>query len=167
MDLNNEIHDALHEYVKRRNKVTLILAKVTSIDEVAQTCDVEDVVGEHEIFDVRLRASVGSKGLLIIPEKGSQVLIGSIGQSDTEYCVLSVTKVKKLSVEIDSVTYEIDNQGFLIKKGGEDLKKLLSDLIQQIQLLTVTCAAPATPSSVPLNSVAFTLIKNRLNTLLK
>ncbi len=167
MDLTNEIHDALSEYLKRRTKVTLVLAKVTAIDEAAQTCDVEDIVGEHEIFDVRLRASSANKGLLIVPEMGSQVLIGAIGQSDTEYCVLSFTKVKKLSVEIDSVSYEIDNQGFLIKKGGEDLKKILNDLIQQIQLLTVTCAAPATPSSPPLNNAAFVAIKSRLNLLLK
>ncbi len=167
MDLINEIHDALSHYVKKRISITLLLAKVTSIDEAAQTCNVEELVGEHEIFDVRLRASKATKGLLIVPEVGSQVLIGAIGQSDTEYCILSFTKVKKLSIDIDNVSYEIDNQGFLIKKGGEDLKSILNDLIQQIQLLTVTCTAPSTPSSVPINAAAFTGLKARLNTLLK
>jgi hypothetical protein len=47
------------------------------------------------------------------------------------------------------------------------LNELLQDLIDQIKLLTVTCAAPGNPSSVPINVAAFTAIAAQIEDLLE
>lgn len=166
MDIQQEAQAALHEFLKKRTTIQVVVAKVLNVDMQDETCDVQDLQG-HEYYNVRLRAQKTSGGMLIVPKIESNVLIGSIGNSDIDYFIVSHSEVSSVKIKIDNTLYEVDNQGFLIKKGGEDLKKILSDLIQQIQLLTVTCTAPSTPSSVPLNAGAFTLIKTRLQTLLK
>ncbi len=47
------------------------------------------------------------------------------------------------------------------------LNGLLQDLITQIKAITVICAAPASPSSVPVNVAAFTAIATQLQNLLE
>lgn len=63
--------------------------------------------------------------------------------------------------------YLIMSEGKLIylPKTTPDVKSLIAlieTLCDQILALTVICAAPASPSSPPVNAVAFTLIKAQL-----
>lgn len=51
--------------------------------------------------------------------------------------------------------------GFTIKKGGESVKKLFSDLLDEINKITVTTYTG--PSGTPINATAFELIKTRLD----
>jgi len=52
--------------------------------------------------------------------------------------------------------------GLTIKTSTEDLKQILTDILTQLEILTVTCAAPGSPSTPPVNFAAFTAIKLRL-----
>jgi hypothetical protein len=166
MDIRQEAQAALHEFLKNRTTIQVVVAKVLNVDMQDETCDVQDLQG-HEYYNVRLRAQKTSGGMLVVPKIESNVLIGSIGNSDIDYFIVSHSEVSSVKIKIDNTLYEVDNQGFVIKKGGEDLKKIMSDLITAITTLTVTCAAPATPSTVPLNAAVFTQIKTRLNLLFK
>ena len=166
MDLKAETQAALHDFLIKRTTVQVLVAKVISVDISTETCDVEDLLG-HEYYNVRLRAQEVSEGLLIVPKVNSNILMGSIGNSDVEHFVISHSEISSFKVTVGNTQYEVDNQGFAIQKGGENLKAIISDLITAITTLTVTCTAPTTPSSPPLNVAAFTLIKNRLNNLFK
>lgn len=49
---------------------------------------------------------------------------------------------------------------------GETLKGILGELLDALANLTVTCTAPSTTSSIPLNAAIFNSIKAKLNTIL-
>lgn len=53
-----------------------------------------------------------------------------------------------------------------IKNDVTDLKTLILALIDAISALTVTCASPGSPSSIPINIAAFTALKTQFQTLL-
>lgn len=54
-----------------------------------------------------------------------------------------------------------------IANAVESLNAILQDLMTQLEILTVVCAAPGNPSSVPANAAAFTAIATRLGALLE
>lgn len=56
----------------------------------------------------------------------------------------------------------IGANGTKIERGAESLADVLADLIAAIKLITVTCAAPGSPSTVPLNFAAFDAVAARL-----
>lgn len=72
-----------------------------------------------------------------------------------------------------------DKRGAMVAVGGAngtkvkiansttDLNTLLQNLIAQIEALTVICATPGSPSSVPVNAAAFATIATQLGTLLE
>jgi phage baseplate assembly protein V len=66
------------------------------------------------------------------------------------------------TVTMQTTVYKISRAGFAVKRGTETLKKIISDTLDQIVALTVTCAAPGSPSTVPVNLPAFNAIKARL-----
>ncbi|EMN60808.1 hypothetical protein FH593_04435 [Leptospira interrogans] len=49
---------------------------------------------------------------------------------------------------------------------GETLKGILTEILDALSALTVTCTAPNTPSSTPINASVFNVIKAKLNTIL-
>ena len=55
---------------------------------------------------------------------------------------------------------------FKVASDTESLYSLLNDILTQVQALTVTCVAPGSPSSPPINLAAFTAIQVRLQTFL-
>ena len=65
------------------------------------------------------------------------------------------------SVCIDGGTKKV-----AIKNGTTNLKTLIKSLIDAIKLITVTCAGPGSPSSVPLNVATFTALETQFATLL-
>lgn len=72
----------------------------------------------------------------------------------------------KYTVTMNTTTYEISRSGFNIQRGSESLKKIISDTLDGIAQLTVTCASPGSPSTIPVNLVIFQQIKLRLSNLL-
>lgn len=69
-----------------------------------------------------------------------------------------------LNVVIDNTRVELKN-GVLIQRGSETLKAIISDLIDQINLIVVPTNVG--PSGNPINATAFTAIKTRVANLLK
>lgn len=184
MDVANEIREGLQRLVDYNRKTILIPAKVTALNEVEATIDVIDQ-DDIEIFDVRLRASVNDStdGVTVYPSVGSWVLIVNLGGSAIEYAVIATTEVDRVLVKIDDTTIDadaqgvqmafgnanvaIDTNGIGVQRGGENLKSVLNDLLTAITQLTVTCAAPGSPSTPPINLASFTALQTRVNNLLK
>lgn len=70
----------------------------------------------------------------------------------------------KYTVTMDTVTYEISREGFAIKRGSETLKKILSDLLDQ--LAQEKHPTPSGVSGPPINAAAYVAIKERIPNLL-
>jgi hypothetical protein len=72
----------------------------------------------------------------------------------------------KVTVGDGTAQFEITSSGKIkIGVGGTDLLQLLSDTLQAISVLTVTCAAPASPSSPPINVASFTALKSQVDSI--
>lgn len=84
--------------------------------------------GRQEITDVRLRASLSKndKQILIVPRKGTAVVVGSLSGDLSELVVLKVDEIESIEV----------NGG---KLGGliniEDLTKKLNNLVNEVNAL--------------------------------
>ena len=74
--------------------------------------------------------------------------------------ILYDRSAKKYDLKLGDTELIMTENGWTIKRSTESLKKIISDLIDQINILTVT--TPMGPSGVPINITAFTAIKNRL-----
>lgn len=70
----------------------------------------------------------------------------------------------KYTATCGNTVFEFSQDGFKIKRSDETLKKILSDLIDQI--LAETHPTPSGASGTPINATAYTAIKNRLPNLL-
>lgn len=77
---------------------------------------------------------------------------GTIEQYDSE--------AHKQSWKLNNTEVILTRDGITIKRSSESLKKIISDLIDKILLLTVT--TPNGPSGTPINAADFTAIKQRL-----
>ncbi len=167
-DVANEINNALSTFIGRKQTVTVFPAKVTSVDEAKLTCDAVDSE-DIEHFDIRLRATVdgSDEGFVLIPEVGSWVLLANIGNSASEFAVIGTSAVTKVMCKVGQTVVGIENDGVLIERNAQSLKAMLDALIDQIKLITVTCAAPGSPSTPPLNLAAFDVIKTQVAQILK
>lgn len=179
-DLKQEVQAAMRRAIDSRIKVTLMKCTVTEVDEDSRTITVTDADGQV-LYDVDLQSVDG--WLFAVPVVGSVVLVGNIGNSKNRYQVMEFGEVEKVSasvgnmqVEIDGDTAKIqrgtsrfilDDEGVLIEKNALSLATVLGALIDQLSLITVTCTAPGTPSSTPLNFAAFTAIKTQLESIIK
>ena len=62
----------------------------------------------------------------------------------------------ELSATVGTTTFKATaSGGFEIKKGGESLKNILTDLVQEIAIETHTSASPGSPTTVPLNAANY------------
>lgn len=175
-----QIKDELDLFARQRGPAVLIAVKVLSVNDADCTVEVE-FDGGGTIDDVQLRSVVkGGNKVVLLPKPNSTVLISSINKSG-EYYVVAVEEITGIATVIDdvkidvtgteattkikTVTYTIDEDGFLMKKGTETMKKIMDDLLNGIQQLTVNTNVG--PSSVPINVATFAAIKLRVDQFFK
>lgn len=113
--------------------------------------------GAPELHGVRLHAVVDDlqSSVTIIPKEGSYVLAGIIEGLKTEAAVIACSEIERVLVKIDTVSYECTATGHGIKKENDSLKKILADLISEIEKIYA-----------PKNAAAIAAIKVRSNNLL-
>jgi hypothetical protein len=181
-DTKHEFASALGGFFGLRQPTAMQVAKVQTVDTGDLTADVEDSSG-LVLYNVRLRPSIdgSDEGVLLVPAVGSYVIIGQVG--DGEWAILNSSSVTEISLTIGgadltvtqtgfsfqkgTTRLELDNTGVLIEKAGQSLKTVLDLIVDQIKLITVTCAAPGAPSTPPINIAAFNAIKTQIGQLLK
>lgn len=165
-----ELADGLGEIMKRLKSEAIHPAKVLTVDVTALTCDVEDANG-NVFFDVKLRATIDNTddGKYYLPKIGSWVLIANIAHQPNAWCVVMWTEIDKFRWEVRPVILKVDATGFVLEKSSDTLAAMMTELMTQLgnlttqlQALTVTCAAPGSPSSPPINLSAFTSIGTAL-----
>lgn len=115
---------------------------------------IDDWFSSGQVGEVKsLRLHSMSDGIALV---GVRSIPNVLSDYDTDKTVLQQGNTKiKLG---DKITVENSTQ---------NLNTLLQDLITQIKAITVTCAAPGSPSGVPLNVAALTAIATQIEELLE
>jgi len=141
-----------------------VAGKVASTDTRTMTCHV-DLEARPTRYEVRLRAVVSDDtGLVAVPKEGSMVLVAMVDNMPQSSFVVATGELEKIQATIGESYMELTAQGMIMKRGGESLKKLLSDTYAAIQAMTVT--TPAGPSGPPINIADFINLQSRLNNIL-
>lgn len=158
---------ALQDAFKRlgSRSVQTFPAKVVSVDKTAGTCVVSN--GEIEFTDVQLSATAeeNSKRFFLFPKVESFVLVSPINEDLHRLYVEFFSEIEDFDLKIENVRMQIDNNGFLLKKQNETLKKLMQDLITAIKNMKFQTNTGVTIQL--LNLADFISIENRFNNFLK
>jgi hypothetical protein len=182
MDSTRQLQEALHRFVKDRTQAGAFPAHVKAVNSTALTCDVEGP-DSLEVFDVRLRAALDGddRGIIMLPKVGSSVLVAPLGNTDhyvamwseVDSVAVAVGMDTDWSVDTDGVflsksgtKVEVAAGGVKIERGGISLKSALDELIEAVKTITVTCAAPGAPSTVPLNIAAIQAAQIKIGNIL-
>ncbi|UDQ54988.1 hypothetical protein LJF28_04800 [Chryseobacterium indologenes] len=140
-------------------------AEVISVDKTNGTCVVSD--GSLEYDDVQLSATIEENGkrFFLFPKIGSYVLVSPINEDIHRLYVEFFSEIEDFDLNIGTTQLQIDNGGFLLKKENETLKKIMIDLLQEIQNMKFTTNTGST--IVLINKVKFLGIENRVKDFLK
>lgn len=132
---------------------------VKSVDEAKRTCDVQ--VGGIVRQGVLLYAieNADLKGFVLIPKKGSGVIVSRIGAGSRLYVEMT-SEIDRVICTTGDTEFTITEKGFKLVRGDFGLLQTLSDLCDAIAQLTVTTGVG--PSGVPINIAAFQKIQKEL-----
>ncbi|AZA87161.1 hypothetical protein EG349_10355 [Chryseobacterium shandongense] len=147
---------------KNKKQQTLILqwAKVTAVDWENKTCDAKGVDDDLEFYDILIGAGCFDQK----PKIGALIIIGMINNTETTPVLLSAEEIDRLEIKAGNCELTIDD-GFLIKKENETLKKLMSDFIQACRNMVFKTNSGITIEL--LTDPEFQLLQNRFNNFLK
>lgn len=161
--MSKELQKAIGELKKRG--VSTFPATVVSVDKANGTCTVND--GELEYTDVLLSAQMAENGkrFYLFPKVNSWVMISPIQEDLNRLYVEFYSEIEAFDLQISMTRMQIDEDGFLLKKENETLKKLMVDLLQEIQKMKFTTNTGSTIKLV--NKPQFLAIENRFKDFLK
>ena len=163
MDVEDNFAAAIKKITKTSDEVYAKVCEVLEVNEAEKTVDVKPIDGTAGIFNVRLQAESGAVGFVLIPKVGSMVLVVFLNKNNA--AVVNTSEIEQLDLVIDGVEFQIDKEGFLLKKENETLKKLMSDLIIAIKALKFTTNNG--PTIKLINIADFVGLENRFNQFLK
>lgn len=137
-----------------------VLVEVKEVNWDDRTMTVIGVDDELEYYDVLL----GLGSVNVKPKVGSNCLIGFINNSETLPFLIMAEVVEEIDVKSEHCQLKV-NDGFLLKKENETLKKLMVDLLQEIQKMKFTTNTGSTIKLV--NRPQFLNIEKRFKDFLK
>lgn len=167
--------DELTEAFRRLKKrdVDTFPAVVVSVDKEQGTCTVK--VDELELTNVQLSAIIdgSNKKCYLFPKIESSVLVSPINEDLHRLYVEAYSEIESFDLNIEQVRFQVDQDGFLMKKENETLKALMVDLIGAVKNMSFTVnttgtAAAQTGATTSLVNVAeFMIVENRFKQFLK
>lgn len=140
------------------------ICKVISVDSKNKTADLQPLDGSSEINDVYLIVDDEKGGMYAEPSVESLVCVVFISKEIA--VVVNTSELKEFNVKIENCEFKIDKEGFLLKKENESLKKLMIDLLQEIQRMKFTTYAGG-PTLNLINKPQFIEIERRFKAFLK
>ncbi len=155
--------DIIQQLAKTGDEIYAKIGEVISIDLNNMTVDVKPLDGSADIDDAYLQADSDNGGWLMIPKKGS--LVGVVFINKETAIVASTGQIDQATLEIETVKLEINQDGFLLKKENETLKKLMADLIKAIKAMKFT--TPNGPTISLINLPDFIDVETRFNQFLR
>lgn len=146
------IRQALKNFVKNREKQTLIIGKVIKIDKTNNSIDVE-IDGELVAYNVKLTASEDSNiSIIIYPKINSYVIIGIIENNFSNAALIKYSDIESIAVFSDAITlasnsvvYNGGNNGGLIKIA--ELINSLNKIERDLTLLKANISSISTQTT--------------------
>ena len=151
----NEFTKLLDLKAKGNAKVQTHWVEVVEVDWNTKTMTAKGLTDDLEFYDVLLGLGVFYKK----PKVGAKCLIGLILNNEAATFLIEAEAVDELFIEVGTSTFKIDANGFLVKRDNETLKKVLNDLIVELNKIIVI-------QGTSINVPAMNAIKQRLNTVL-
>lgn len=137
------------------------ICEVIRVNVDSKTADLQPLDGSSMIDDAYLQ--VDDNGIFIEPNVGS--LVACVFVTKEIAVVVNHSEIKQFQIQIENTEFQIDKDGFLLKKEDETLAKLMSDLISEIRQMKFTTNTGSTITLV--NEPQFITIENRFKKLLR
>jgi hypothetical protein len=113
------LNEALKQAALRGERIYLTLCVVDSVDEDKRIITCSSMEDGTELTDIPLQIVLDSdKGLLIVPEKGSEIIIGYLDKHNP--VVLLYSEVKKMLLNVDDTAVQIDKDGVVFNDGNNN-----------------------------------------------
>lgn len=158
MSLNDALgafDSAFKQRLSDSTKATLIWVTATSVDWERKIMDAVDADG-LEYFDVLL----GVDSQAVKPKVDADCLIAIVENDSATSVLISADEVEEVQLTIGETKLLVDEEGYKVEQADENLKTVLTNLIEEIQKIVVVVGT--TP-----NVLALEEIKVRLGKILK
>lgn len=119
---------ALSEFVRLRMGDGVIPVTVISVDLENYVFDAQDGVG-NDYQDVRMNATPGKSGLIVVPEVGSSAFIQDLGNQGKQWAMIAAGTVAGMLL----IAARTPEQSAVL---GEELNRNLSSLLNSLTALT-------------------------------
>ena len=149
-----EFNRLLGQRIRELIPIQTTWATVKKVDWEKKTMTATGLEDDLDYFDVLLGISSEARK----PKVGTKCIIGIIGNSANAF-LIEADELEEIIFKVNQTELTITPSGFIVKKGGENLKKVLNDLIDEINKIIVI-------NGTTINVAAMNLIKQRLNTIL-
>lgn len=154
------LKQTISELIQKSVPIQTVSVEVDEVDWENRTMTAIGIEDEVPYFNILL----GLESFDLKPKKGTTCIIGIIENNNTTPFLLMANEVEEIDVQVGKCELNIKD-GFLLKKEDETLKKLMVDLLQEIQKMKFTTN---TGSTILLtNKPQFLSIENRFKDFLK
>lgn len=159
----DDLLEAFRQLKKR--DVDTFPAVVVSVDKEEGTCTVK--ADNLEYTNVQLSAIIdgSDQKCYLFPAVESSVLVSPINEDMHRLYVEAYSEIESFDLNIDKVRFQVDKDGFLMKKENETLKALMVDLIVEIKRMKFTTNTG--PTIKLINTPQFNEIETRFKSFLK
>lgn len=138
------------------------ICEVISVDIGNKTADLQPIDGTSTIDDAYLQ--VDDNGIFVEPKVGS--LVACVFVTKEIAVVVNHSQIKQFQIQIEQTEFQIDKDGFLLKRNETNFKTLLNELLNELK--TAIVQTPAGPGNfAPNNIVKFEQINQKINQLFK
>jgi len=157
--LEQAIEQAILKHAGKLQVKQVLSGVAKDVGELTCTVERQDAPA---LYDVRLNAIDDDleSYFTVYPAEGRQVLVAIIENMKTEAVLIRCSEVQKVKAKIGTTELELDTNGFLFNRNDENLQKVMTDLIAEVQKIIVV---QGTSPNVP----ALESIKNRMKLILK
>lgn len=149
-----EFNRLLGQRIRELIPIQTTWATVKSVKWDTKTMTATGLNDDLDYFDVLL--GIGSQARK--PKVGTKCLIGIIGNSANAF-LIEADELEEIYFKVNQSELTIKPDGMIVKKGGENLKVVLNDMIDEINKIIVI-------NGTTINVAAMLAIKQRLNTIL-
>lgn len=153
--------DLIQKLANTGDEIYAKICEVTAVDADNKTADLKPLDGSSEILDALIQ--VDDNGVYIEPKLGT--LVACVFVTKQLAVIVNHSEIKQLQVKIEGVEFQINKDGFLLKKQNENLQKLMLDLIKAIKNMKFTTNTGSTIKLI--NLPEFTALEPRVKNLLK
>lgn len=155
--------EIIQRLAKTGDELYAKICEVLSVDADEKTADLKPLDGSATIDDAYLMVDDEKGGVFVEPKVGSLVAVVFVNKEIA--VVVGTSEIKQFRVATDAVVFQIDKEGFLLKKENETLKLLMNDLLVAIQEMKFTTNTGSTIQLVNIND--FISIQDRFKQFLK